>query len=113
MLGVQNIRLRTNKKSSRLYGNTKAHEVSLAMSFGNPLRLCFMMEERDFEIVPNQGAKSRVWDHFGFIKTKDDPVVDKTRVVCKLCLTKLKFSRNTTNLAGNMGTVGDKLSNCQ
>ena len=55
--------------------------------------------EESFEIVPNEKAKSSVWNHFGFLKENNGPV-DKTRVSCKLCPVKtiLKYSGNTTNL---------------
>ena len=52
----------------------------------------------EFEIVNNKNAKAAVWKHFGFVKLKGSHEVDRKKVACRVCLTTLKFSGNTTNL---------------
>ena len=42
-------------------------------------------------IVPNKGAKSPVWDHFGF-PCDVDGAVNNHRVVCFLCKLELPYS---------------------
>jgi len=54
-------------------------------------------------IVPNKGAKSPVWDYFGFPCDVDGAVNDR-RVVCRLCKLELPYSRNTTNLFAHLQT---------
>lgn len=50
------------------------------------------------KIVPNKKIKASIWQHFGFVK--ENRLVEKTRVACKLCPGRmiLKYSGNTTNL---------------
>lgn len=57
-------------------------------------------KEPDFEIVRNKTAKSHVWAQFGFVKKNDE--VDRKSVACRLCLSVLKYSGNTTNLSDHL-----------
>ncbi|XP_074518369.1 E3 SUMO-protein ligase ZBED1-like [Halichoeres trimaculatus] len=52
------------------------------------------------EIRSPPGYKSAVWQHFGF-RWKDGST-DKTRAICKQCRHEIKYSGNTTNLAGHL-----------
>ena len=54
----------------------------------------------NFEIVENKKAKSTVWQHFGFVKEKDE--VSKNRIACRHCKMILKYSGNTSNLNDHM-----------
>ena len=54
----------------------------------------------NFEIVENKKAKSTVWQHFGFVKEKDE--VSKNRIACRHCKLILKYSENTSNLNYHM-----------
>ena len=55
-----------------------------------------------FDLVENRKAKSHIWRHFGFIKTATCTDADKTRVGCRLCMSILKYSGNTTNLTDHI-----------
>ncbi|KAK7906979.1 hypothetical protein WMY93_015591 [Mugilogobius chulae] len=52
------------------------------------------------EIVSPRGSKSAVWEYFGFWKVHG--VLDKRRVVCKLCEHELAYVGNTTNPARHL-----------
>lgn len=45
--------------------------------------------------------KSSVWKDFGFYMA-DDGTLDKSRAVCRLCLTTIKYCGNTTNLHSHL-----------
>ncbi|MEW8546527.1 MAG: hAT transposon family protein [Candidatus Thiodiazotropha sp.] len=50
-------------------------------------------------------AKSPVWKHFGFyaFEENDGPVtLDKTKAICRYCLTTIKYTGNTTNLQNHV-----------
>ena len=54
------------------------------------------------ELLPLEGSKSAVWNHFGF-PAKDGKFVEPDKrkqnfVVCKLCGKHVKYNGNTTNL---------------
>ena len=49
-----------------------------------------MVEEcGEFEIVVSVKAKSEIWQHYNFVKVKDE--VSKTKVVCRHCQIELKI----------------------
>ena len=51
----------------------------------------------DNRIVCNSAGKSHVWKYFGFFTNEDGtPVKDKA--ACRLCLSKVSYCKNTTNL---------------
>ena len=52
----------------------------------------------DFEIVPNQKAKSEIWKHFGLkYDAKSKAIVDRV-AVCNLCKVIVENRGGTTNL---------------
>jgi len=46
--------------------------------------------------------RAEVWNHFGFESKEGSTDIDKNHVVCKLCLGKIKYSGNTTNLRAHL-----------
>ena len=56
--------------------------------------------KEDEEIYSPLGNKSAVWQYFGFLRK--DGSTDKTRAICKKCGYEIKYSGNTTNLAGRL-----------
>ena len=40
-----------------------------------------IMNNDDFEIIPNKSAKSAIWQHFGFVKQKDDTEINKKKII--------------------------------
>ena len=49
-----------------------------------------MAEERgEFEMVVNVKAKSEIWQHYDFVKVKDE--VSKTKIACRYCQIELKI----------------------
>ena len=57
---------------------------------------------KSYKIVPNKKGKASIWQHFGFVK--ENNLVDKTRVACKLWPDQviLKYNGNTTNLTDHV-----------
>ncbi|XP_077080800.1 E3 SUMO-protein ligase ZBED1-like [Siphateles boraxobius] len=46
--------------------------------------------------------RAEVWNYFGFQSKEGSTDIDKNHVVCKLCLGKIKYSGNTTNLRAHI-----------
>ena len=46
--------------------------------------------------------KADVWQNFGFRRYEDKDELDRTKAVCKLCQTEVKYSGNTTNLRNHL-----------
>lgn len=46
--------------------------------------------------------KSKVWIHFGFYSNDDGSKLDKDFAICKNCLTKVRYTGNTTNLHSHL-----------
>ena len=56
------------------------------------------MAESKPKLVSPKGAKSYVWQYFGF----DTETEEKKTVQCKLCSKNLPYSGNTTNLSSHL-----------
>ena len=54
----------------------------------------------EFEIVVSVKAKSEIWQHCKFVKVKDE--LSKTKIACRHCQIKLKYSRNISNFSDNL-----------
>ena len=50
------------------------------------------------KLVPLPGAKSKLWDYFGFRVDSTGKICDQTKIVCKVCQKQIAYSRNTSNL---------------
>uniref|UniRef100_A0A1X7T3T3 BED-type domain-containing protein n=1 Tax=Amphimedon queenslandica TaxID=400682 RepID=A0A1X7T3T3_AMPQE len=50
------------------------------------------------QLVPNPKAKTKVWENFGCAADENGTVLDKKKVVCRLCRRSIGYSGNTTNL---------------
>ena len=60
-----------------------------------------MAEERgEFEIVVSVKAKSKIWQHYKFVKEKDE--VSKTEITCRHCQIELQYSGNISNFSDNL-----------
>ncbi len=46
--------------------------------------------------------KSSIWSYFRFFKKEGKKDIDMTHVICKDCRTKVKYSRNTTNMRAHL-----------
>lgn len=55
--------------------------------------------------MPNPKAKSKVWENFGFAADENGTVLDKKKVVCRLCRQSIGYSGNTTNLTYHIQRV--------
>ena len=53
------------------------------------------MEEK---LVPHPNARSKAWRHFGFRADANGDIVDKKKIVCRLCRAVVAYSGNTNNL---------------
>ena len=53
----------------------------------------------DFEkLVAKPKCKSKVWKHFGFPADAHGEIMDKKKIVCRLCKATIAYSGNTSNL---------------
>ena len=52
-------------------------------------------------IVRNPTGKSHVWKHFGFF-TNEEGILVREKAVCRFCLAKVLYSKNTTNLCTHL-----------
>ena len=60
-----------------------------------------MAEERGkFEILVNVKAKLEIWQHWEFVKVKDE--VSKTKIACRHCQIELKYSGYISNFSDNL-----------
>ena len=57
------------------------------------------------QIVGKPNTKSKVWTHFGFPADASGTIVDKKKLVCRLCKAILAYSGNTSNLAYHLQRV--------
>lgn len=57
------------------------------------------------KIVPLPSARSEVWTYFGFVADDEGNILDKTKVVCKLCQTSFCYSGNTTNFYSHLKSL--------
>ena len=60
------------------------------------MHMLFSMEEE--KLVPLRGAKSKLWDYFGFRVDSSGKIIDNTKILCKVCRKEISYSRNTSNL---------------
>ena len=58
------------------------------------------MPEHNIQPVPS-ALKASMW-HFGFHDVEGEKDLDKNHTICKLCLTKLKYFGNTTNMRNHI-----------
>ena len=49
-------------------------------------------------IVCHPKGKSKVWKYFGFSADAEGKILDENKVTCRLCQSKLGYSKNTSNL---------------
>lgn len=56
-------------------------------------------------VVPLPHARSEVWSYFGFIADNSGEIHDKRKTICKLCMTTLSYSGNTTNLFTHLKAI--------
>ena len=60
-----------------------------------------MVEEHsEFEIIVSVKAKSEIWQHYKFVKVKDE--VSKTKIACRHCQIELRYSGNISNFCDNL-----------
>ena len=59
-------------------------------------------------IVPLVGAKSKVWKFFGFRTDEKGRIVDKQKVICRVCDGCFSYCGNTTNLLYHLRTCHKK-----
>jgi len=52
----------------------------------------------NFKLVPLSGARSDIWQHFGFKVNEKGIILNKNQVFCKKCKCAVGYSGNTTNL---------------
>lgn len=52
----------------------------------------------NFKLVPLAGARSDIWQHFGFKSNEKGIILNKNQVFCKKCKCSVGYSGNTTNL---------------
>lgn len=89
--------------SSSLRNFFEIHVARLCRHFrANDARqvMASTQEKDDKDIRSPLGNKSAVWKYFGF--RRKDGSTDKTHAICKLCQCELKYSGNTTKLAGHL-----------
>lgn len=55
-----------------------------------------------YNIVPPPKAKSRCWKYFGFKATPSGEIIDKKRMICRLCRSEFSYSGNTSNLSQHL-----------
>lgn len=55
--------------------------------------------------MPLPQARSEVWQYFGFLADDNGQIVDKTRVICRLCALSFCYSGNTTNFYSHLRAI--------
>jgi len=58
----------------------------------------------NFKLVPLSGARSNIWQHFGFKVNEKEIILNKNQVFCKKYKCPVGYSANTTNLKYSMNT---------
>ncbi|KAH7645476.1 hypothetical protein HUG17_1014 [Dermatophagoides farinae] len=56
-------------------------------------------------VVPLPHARSEVWTYFGFVANDDGQIMDRTKVVCKICASTFCYSGNTTNFYSHLKSM--------
>ncbi|XP_041093484.1 E3 SUMO-protein ligase ZBED1-like [Polyodon spathula] len=80
------------QKASYQNGSATENDATGGTSAGYP----FLEGTQD--LVSLGRAQSRYWTFFGFQGDSYGRIVDKTKIICKLCAVRLSYSGNTTNL---------------
>ncbi|CAI6374091.1 unnamed protein product [Macrosiphum euphorbiae] len=62
----------------------------------------------NFKLVPLSGARSDIWQHFGFKVSEKGIILNKNQVF-KKCKCAAGYSGNTTNLSFSSETLMEKL----
>ena len=57
------------------------------------------------QIVPLPHARSEVWTYFGFVADQEGQILDRTKVVCRLCSSSFCYSGNTTNFYSHLKSM--------
>lgn len=66
-------------------------------------RICFV------QIVPLPHARSEVWTYFGFVANDEGQILDRTKVVCKICASTFCYSGNTTNFYSHLKSMHSEI----
>ncbi|XP_043915125.1 E3 SUMO-protein ligase ZBED1-like [Protopterus annectens] len=106
----------------------QTHKANYAASnMGHPSS-GFQLLEGTHNLVSLGRAQSRYWTFFGFQGDAYGRIIDKTKIICKLCGVRLSYSGNTTNLrqhliykhrreynelVGGQGTIPDAQKNVE
>ncbi|KAI2809825.1 hypothetical protein BLOT_000977 [Blomia tropicalis] len=61
------------------------------------------------KIIPLPHARSEVWNYFGFVADSDGHILDRAKVVCKLCASTFCYSGNTTNFYSHLKSMHSEL----
>lgn len=59
--------------------------------------------------MPLPHARSEVWSYFGFIADTDGLILDRSKVVCKLCNSQFCYSGNTTNFYSHLKSMHSEI----
>lgn len=57
------------------------------------------------QIVPLPHARSEVWNYFGFVANDEGHILDRSKVVCKICASTFCYSGNTTNFYSHLKSM--------
>ena len=55
--------------------------------------------------MPLPQARSEVWSYFGFLASDEGQIIDKSRVICRLCGLSFCYSGNTTNFYSHLRAI--------
>src|SRR5699024_8246657 len=61
------------------------------------------------QIVPLPHARSEVWTYFGFVADQDGQILDRSKVVCRLCSSSFCYSGNTTNFYSHLKSMHSEI----
>ncbi|OCT73061.1 E3 SUMO-protein ligase ZBED1 isoform X1 [Xenopus laevis] len=76
----------------------QAHKTSYPLNNIGHTSSVFPLLEGTQNLVSLGRAQSRYWTFFGFQGDAYGRIIDKTKIICKLCGVRLSYSGNTTNL---------------
>lgn len=55
--------------------------------------------------MPLPHARSEVWNYFGFVANDEGHILDRSKVVCKICASTFCYSGNTTNFYSHLKSM--------
>lgn len=54
-------------------------------------------------------ARSEVWTYFGFVANDEGQILDRSKVVCKICASTFCYSGNTTNFYSHLKSMHSEI----